>query len=375
MTKNLDRILTKDELTDDEIVMLLSLTDPEDCRALQERAYAVTTDRMGSNVYLRGLIEASNICTANCRYCGIRKNNHSVNRYTLDEDVIVSCALHAAQRGYGSIAIQAGERRDEKWIAFIEQVLRRIHSLTVSEALPNGLGVTLSLGEQTLETYKRWAEACGNSTGLRYLLRIESSNPELFRQLHCTPGRNEKVLEHRYEALANLRCAGYQVGTGVMIGLPNQTLEDLKNDIRTFQRIDADMIGMGPYITSLGADMIKDGMMPKKPLLRLAFNMIATTRLVLKDVNIATATALDTLDPNGRVGGIMHGCNVVMPNITPQATRASYQLYDNKAGTEVGAESNILMEKKIVEMTGRTLGLNRLGSSLHWMRRTAAEPN
>lgn len=370
MTKDLQRILHAKNLTDSEIITLLGLTDPEECRALQERAYAITTDQIGSNVYLRGLIEVSNICTANCRYCGIRKNNHSVERYTLDEDVIVNCALHAAKRGYGSIAIQAGERRDEKWILFIEHVLRRIHLLSVSESLPHGLGITLSLGEQTLETYERWAEACGNRIGLRYLLRIESSNPVLFQKLHCTPGRHEKILEHRYQALINLRQAGYQVGTGVMIGLPGQTLEDLKNDIRTFQQIDADMIGMGPYITSLGADMVSDGMMSKGPLLQLAYNMIATTRLVMKDVNIATATALDTLDPNGRVGGILHGCNVVMPNITPQATRANYQLYDNKAGTEVGAESNILMERKIIEMTGRTLGLNQLGSSPHWVARS-----
>lgn len=375
MTQDLERILMKDDLSDEEIVTLLGLTDPEDCRKLQERAYALTTERMGPNVYLRGLIEVSNICTANCRYCGIRKSNQTVTRYTLDEDVIMGCALHAAEKGYGSIAVQAGERRDEKWIAFIERVLRRIHAETTSDALPNGLGVTLSLGEQTLEVYERWAEACGNPGGLRYLLRIESSNPTLFHALHSTPERFEKILEHRYEALRNLRRAGYQVGTGVMIGLPGQTLEDLKNDIRTFQMLDADMIGMGPYITSLGADMTSEGMMQKTPLLQLAFNMIATTRLVMKDVNIATATALDTLDPNGRVGGILHGCNVVMPNITPQATRKSYQLYDNKAGTEVGAESNILMERKIVEMTGRTLGLNRLGSSLHWVRRAGVAPN
>ena len=337
-TKPLSELLAQTEFSDDDIVRLLGLTDPEECEALRQRAFDVTTEKTGNNVYLRGLIEVSNICTANCRYCGIRKDNHTVERYTLTEESIVACALHALKEGYGSIAIQAGERRDPKWIAWISRLLERIHKETVCEELPTGLGVTLSLGEQTYEVYKEWAEASGNPTGLRYLLRIESSNPRLFAELHSTPGKHEKILEHRYQALRDLRRAGYQVGTGVMIGLPGQTLEDLMRDIRTFGE---------------------------------ALNMISTTRLVMPDINIAAATALETLEPNGRVRGIRHGCNVIMPNITPQTTRASYQLYDNKAGTEVGPESNVLVERNIVEMTGRTLGLNLLGSSRRWAARTA----
>lgn len=370
-TKPLSELLAQTEFSDDDIVRLLGLTDPEECEALRQRAFDVTTEKTGNNVYLRGLIEVSNICTANCRYCGIRKDNHTVERYTLTEESIVACALHALKEGYGSIAIQAGERRDPKWIAWISRLLERIHKETVCEELPTGLGVTLSLGEQTYEVYKEWAEASGNPTGLRYLLRIESSNPRLFAELHSTPGKHEKILEHRYQALRDLRRAGYQVGTGVMIGLPGQTLEDLMRDIRTFGEMGADMIGMGPYITSNGADMTALGMMEKRPLMQLALNMISTTRLVMPDINIAAATALETLEPNGRVRGIRHGCNVIMPNITPQTTRASYQLYDNKAGTEVGPESNVLVERNIVEMTGRTLGLNLLGSSRRWAARTA----
>lgn len=374
-SKPLAEILAQDVFSDADIARILSATSPEDCRAIQQRAYDVTTREVGPNVYLRGLIEASNVCTANCRYCGIRKANHALERYTLSEDTILGCALYAAREGYGSIAIQAGERRDPKWIEWIAKLLRRIHAATVSEALPNGLGVTLSLGEQTPETYRLWAEASGNLQGLRYLLRIESSNPALFRALHCTPGRNEKVLEHRYRALADLRDAGYQVGTGVMIGLPGQTIEDLVADIRTFERINADMIGMGPYITSDGADMVSDGMMARGPLMQLSLNMIAAVRLVMKNVNIAAATALESLEPNGRIRGILYGCNVVMPNITPQATRASYQLYANKAGCETGAESNILVERNIVEIAHRMLGLNRLGSSRRWSARTGEAPN
>ena len=364
MATNFD-FLRQTTFSDDDIARMLRLKAPEDVKRLQERAYELTTDLLGDEVYLRGLIEISNICTANCRYCGIRKSNHAVSRYTLPRHVVIGCALAAARAGYGSIAIQAGERTDRHWVEWISGLLREIHERTVSDTLPLGLGITLSLGEQPYEVYAEWAEASGNPDGLRYLLRIETSNPELFHKLHCTPGRHEKNLEHRMTALRNLRRAGYQVGTGVMIGLPGQTVEDLVQDIRTFQTIDADMIGMGPYLLSKGADMVDCGMMAHDPLLRLSLNMIAATRLVLRDVNIAAATALETLEPNGRILGIMSGCNVVMPNITPQATRSSYQLYDNKSGTEVGAESNTKIESDIVRIAGRRLGLNQLGSSIN----------
>ncbi len=365
----LSTLLAQTQWTDEERRYLLSLTKPEDVEALRARAFSVTTETMGPNVYLRGLIEISNLCTANCRYCGIRKSNHEVERYTLSQDQILACALEAHRLGYGSIAIQAGERRDEKWVRFIEDVLKAIHAATQDEAHPHGLGITLSLGEQTLEVYERWAAAAGNPEGLRYLLRIESSNPTLFNALHSTPGKYEKVLEHRYRALQDLRRAGYQVGTGVMIGLPNQTLDDLVHDLRTFETIDADMIGMGPYITSHGGDMVEEGMMAHDPLLQRTLNMIAVTRLVLTGANIAAATALETLEPGGRLKGITYGCNVVMPNITPQLTRTSYQLYDNKSGTEVGSEANRAIEAAINAIPGRQLGLFTLGSAKRWCAR------
>ena len=148
--------------------------------------------------------------------------------------------------------------------------------------------------------------------------------------LHSTPGTNEKNLEHRFECLRALRRAGYQVGTGVMIGIPGQTLEDLCRDIRTFQKLDVDMIGMGPYLRSEGNDLEALGQMEPKALMQLALNMIAVTRLVLGPVNIAAATALQAIRDDGRELGIEYGCNVVMPNLSPQRFRKGYQLYDNK---------------------------------------------
>ncbi len=367
---DLENLVNQKTFSDAEIIRLLSITNPDEAHLLQNAAYSKTTEHLGNHVYYRGLIEFSNICTLDCRYCGIRKSNHAVPRYELDHDAIVGAALWAAENHYGSICLQAGERRDSKFVDFVTRILEDIHAKSVSEVLPHGLGITISLGEQTLDVYKQWALAAGNPEGLRYLLRFESSNPDLFDHLHCAPGKHEKGLERRYAALANLREAGYQVGSGVMIGLPGQTLEDLCADIRKFQELDLDMIGMGPYITSPGADMLGEGMMEEKKLMRLALNMIAVTRLVIPDVNIAAATALHALEADGREQGILHGCNVIMPNITPRIVRKNYQLYAGKPFIEQEPSDTNHVLQAAIERTGRTVGLNILGSSLHWEKRT-----
>ena len=240
--KSITEIVKQTEFSDEDIVRLLAITDPTEAEILRQAAYDRATHTVGNNVYYRGLIEFSNICTLDCRYCGIRKSNHNVPRYELDKETIVNAALWAAANHYGSICLQSGERRDPKFIAFVTDALKTIHEKTVSPELPNGLGITLSLGEQSFEVYKQWAQASGNPIGLRYLLRFETSNPKLFDHLHHAPGR-EKALQRRYQALADLRRAGYQVGSGVMIGIPGQTLQDLCQDIRTFQKLGYDRNG------------------------------------------------------------------------------------------------------------------------------------
>ncbi len=369
-THSLLTTLGTEVLTDELITELLSLQSPSDCALLQQAAFDKTTRELGSLVYYRGLLEISNICTANCRYCGIRRDNHQVPRYEMSEEQIVSSALWAARHGYGSICLQGGERQDEKFIGFVERCLRKIHTESQSENLPDGLGITLSLGDQTEETYRRWAEASGNPKSLRYLARFETSNPRLFDLLHRTGRSHEKNLQKRFECLRSLRRCGYQVGTGVMIGIPGQTLQDLCRDIRTFQELDIDMIGMGPFLRCSGNDLQNWGQMEPAALLRLSLNMIAVTRLAMGPVNIAAATALDVLDPRGREMGILHGCNVIMPNISPAALRASYQLYDNKSrlldGPPVGEPP---LHEKILRC-GREVGWNLSGSSVHFLQRT-----
>ena len=364
----LENLVRQTRFTDDELRTLLSLSDEADCEILYREAFERTTKLHGNALFWRGLIEISNICTYDCRYCGIRKSNTRLHRYTLSVDEIVEAATRALEAGYGSVVLQGGERNDPKFVDFIVEVLAAIHKKSRSLGFKNGCGITLSFGEQSRETYQRWKEAAGNPDAVRYLLRLETTNPALFRHIHGD-GPKKKVLIERFLALHDLRETGYQVGTGVMIGIPGQTVDDLVRDIRTFERSGIDMIGMGPYLVSRQADMVSEGMMPKEPLLRLSRNMIAVTRLVLPKCNIAAATALETLHKSGRALGVLSGCNVMMPNISPESVQQDYTLYDRKADTESEKDANLALEKSVYELTGRSVAKNRLGSSLLFRER------
>ncbi len=371
--KPLDEVLGQafngEALDDTDIVRLLGLTEPADCERLRRAAYDLTTAVIGDRVHYRGIIEFSNRCTLNCRYCGIRRDNRTLERYDLSREQIVASALWAAENRYGSVCLQAGERRDPAFIDLVTDCIRLIRTRTVSEHQPEGLSITLSLGEQSPETYRRWREAGGEADGMRYLLRMETSNPTLFARLHPNEYAHEKAYASRIRALEDLRAAGFQVGTGGMIGLPGQTLADLCADIRFYQRRDADMLGMGPYILSRGADMQNEGMQEPGPLLQLALNMLAVCRLVLRDVNIAAATALQALAEDGREQGIAYGANIIMPNITPRSVRKGYQLYENKPCIdEEPTDCRGCLEGRVIRM-GRRVGWNEWGCSRHFRRR------
>lgn len=375
MMKSLDALLAQSTFSPDDLLLLLKTEDPAECEALYAEAFRRTTAVHGNCIYFRGLIEISNVCVYDCRYCGIRKSNRAARRYTLTRAEILEAARYALAAGYGSVALQSGERSDPKFVDFIEDVCAAIHRMSVEEfGMTGGCGMTLSFGEQTPQTYERWAQAAGNRRALRYLLRIETSNQALFAHLHEGRCGAQKTWQARLRALSDLRAAGYQVGTGVMIGIPGQSLEDLVEDILTFGRLDVDMLGMGPYLVSHGGDMVSEGMMEHKALMRLTRNMLAATRLALPTVNMAAATALETLEPGARALGVLTGCNVMMPNVTPQRTRASYQLYDNKQGTESEPDSNVRLEQELVRVTGRSIARNRFGSSPHYRSRNAGLP-
>ena len=339
-------------LDEDARTTLLSLEDPDELAALFAAARELKERYCGRTVALRGIIEAGNVCVKDCRYCGIRRSNANLERYTLTADDIVRLARLDARLGYASLVIQSGEIEGETHTAFIEDVLRRI--------APLDLGVTLSLGEQTEETYRRWRQA----GAVRYLLRIETSNPDLYARIH--PADHD--WNRRVACLAALRRCDYQVGTGVMCGLPGQTIRDLARDIGFFAEIDADMIGMGPFIphpdTPLG-----DEPMDAKRRLSLGLRMIAVTRLHLHDVNIAAATALQALAPDGREQGVRAGANVVMPNITDTKFRRSYQLYAHKPCLDENAALCRGCLERRLQAIGETIAYGQRGDSLHYRTR------
>jgi biotin synthase len=358
-----EKVDRDEELTPAEIKVLLDISDPAELQALYDCAYRVKARYVGKVAYFRGIIECSNICIKDCYYCGIRKSNRNVKRFQMDEEEIVREAIWAFDNEYGSVVIQSGERQDEAYIEQIEKVLRRIKTATDGK-----LGITLSLGEQTEKTYRRWREAGAH----RYLLRIETSNPELYRNLHP----EDHDFQVRKNCLALLRKTGYQVGTGVMMGLPGQTLDDLVNDILFMKELDIDMVGMGPYIphrdTPLGQKIPPYTDEQKQAALTLGLKMIAVTRIVLKDINIAAATALQALEHAGREKGLLCGANVIMPNVTETAYRPNYTLYDNKPCLDENSSLCRECLTRRIQGIGETIGFNQWGDSKHYAQRTSS---
>ncbi|MCF0253101.1 MAG: [FeFe] hydrogenase H-cluster radical SAM maturase HydE [Duodenibacillus sp.] len=363
----LNNLAGRGSFTRDELARLIALEDPAERELLYAAAREVKARRCGLVTYYRGLIEFSNVCTKDCLYCGIRKSNHACARYELSREDVLAQARWIHGRGIGSLVLQSGERSDPKFVAFVEGLVRDIKALSGGR-----LGITLAAGEQTEETYARWFAAGAH----RYLLRIESSSPALYAGLHPDDGKHRWDVRDR--CLALLRRCGYQVGTGVMIGLPGQTPLDLADDLLYFRDRDVDMIGMGPYVVARGtplgqAAIAAGGDAPEARARRLALglNMVAACRLLLKDVNIASTTALQTLHPDGLMLGIRAGANVCMPSATPEDRRASYQLYDNKSGVDDSALSSLAAMNARVAAAGDAVALSDWGDSRHFFARAA----
>ncbi|MFP4529135.1 MAG: [FeFe] hydrogenase H-cluster radical SAM maturase HydE [Candidatus Kapaibacterium sp.] len=365
--KTIKDILTQNEFGYDDIVTMLSAERPDDIELLRGAADSSLRRNIGNKLYLRGLVEFSNICTCNCLYCGIRRDNHGVKRYTLDEEEILEAARWTAGHGYGSFVLQSGQRNVAQFIIFLEKLIYRIKEETASDELPEGLGITLSVGELSDAHYRRLYEAGAH----RYLLRIETSNPAIFEKIHPP----EQTFEQRIRALNSLKNIGYQTGTGVMIGIPGQTIEDLARDIVFFRAMDIDMIGMGPYLvhrqTPLGGYFERWAALTDE-IYQLSLKMIAVARIVLGDVNIASTTALETIRPEGKFEGIRFGANVLMPVLTPHEHRSNYLLYDGKAMTDVleGKKGEEFIKK--LKSIDREIALGEWGDPKHYFNRTYA---
>jgi biotin synthase len=356
--KKFQEILQQTDFSRGDLVTLL-LAEGDERQQLFQRAQSVKLQTIGNKVYFRGLVEFSNICAKDCLYCGIRKSNDKVVRYEATDEEILEACMFAWENRFGSVVLQSGELSSPVFVERISQLLRKIKELSNGE-----LGITLSCGEQSLETYRQWLE-CGAH---RYLLRVESSNPELYRKLH--PENDFHSHLRRIQALKDLRTAGFQVGTGVMIGLPFQTIEDLANDLLFFREMDVDMVGMGPYVEHEDTPLYEfhSQLKTRNQRFDLALKMVATLRLLMPDINIAAATALQAIDPAGREKALTIGANIIMPNLTPTKYRKEYQLYEDKPCLDEDAELCRNCLEARIDLTGCEIGYGEWGDSKHYKK-------
>jgi len=340
----------------ENLISLLQASGTDGLLLLQQ-AGAMKLQSVGNKVYFRGLIELSNVCEKDCLYCGIRKSNDNVTRYNLSDEEVLEAARFAYRERYGSIVVQAGEVSNEAFVARMERLIHKIKELSNHQ-----LGITLSLGEQTEEVYRRWFAAGAH----RYLMRIESSNPLLYSQLH--PSNGHHTYEKRLQALQTLKDIGYQTGTGVMIGTPGQTVGDLADDLLFFSKFDIDMVGMGPFIehddTPFGIPATDS--LPLSDRFNLSLKMVAILRLMMPDINIAATTALQAIDPLGREKAVKAGANIIMPNITPGSYRNNYLLYNNKPCTdEEPAQCTGCLDARLA-LADSEIGYGEWGDSRHF---------
>lgn len=348
----------------DEVLYWLT-ADEKNLEELWHRADQVRREAVGESVHLRGLLEISNHCVRDCHYCGLRAGNHKLRRYRMTAEEILNGVRKALASGYGTVVIQAGEdpALSGEWVA---RLVRRIKEET-------GLAVTLSLGERSTEDLAEWKEAGAD----RYLLRFETSRKELFQQIH--PPRSESSGSDRVALLKKLRQMGYEVGSGVMVGLPGQSIRDLAKDLELFRSLDLDMIGIGPFIphpaTPLGGyrfqpgeeDAGPDSQAPNSE--SMTYRMLALARLFCPQANIPSTTALSVVNlAEGRELGLQRGANVFMPNLTPVEYRVLYEIYPAKAYPEGLAGRSRRCPEECIRAIGRTVGTGP-GSAPSMMRR------
>lgn len=354
-------ILKKERLEREDLIALLN-AQGEEKQELFRRSTEVKLAELGNKVHFRGLVEFSNICGKDCYYCGIRKSNREAHRYNVSDEQILDAARFAHENNYGSFVMQAGELESPAFSSRVEQLLKEIKKLSEGK-----LGITLSLGEQSREVYERWFDAGAH----RYLLRIETSSPELYHRYH--PQDSQHDFERRKDCLHTLQSIGYQTGTGVMIGLPFQNTGHLADDLLFMRDFDVDMVGMGPFIEHQHTPLFqyRDQLLPIEERFDLALKMIAVLRILMKDINIAAATALQAIDPLGREKAVKVGANIIMPNITPGKFRNDYALYENKPCVDEEPEECMNCLDVRIQLADGEIGYGEWGDSKHYQKRVS----
>ncbi len=313
----------------EQLKLLLEINDDEGVRFIREEAVKVCQKTYGNQVFIRGLIEFTNFCKNDCYYCGIRRSNSQADRYRLTKEQMLDCCASGYELGFRTFVLQGGEDgyfTDDKICDLVS---------AIKEKYPD-CAVTLSIGEKSKESYKRYFDAGAD----RYLLRHETADEAHYKKLHP----EEMSLAHRKQCLWDLKEIGYQVGCGFMVGSPGQTMETLYEDLQFIRELQPHMVGIGPFISQKDTPFADKASGTMEQTLKL----LAIIRLIQPHVLLPATTALGTIHPKGRELGILSGANVVMPNLSPVNVREKYKLYDNKICTgDEAAECRYCMENRM----------------------------
>lgn len=336
----IDLLHRQHKLENDQWVQLFSTWTQDDLRYAMDLAREITVTRFGKKIYFRGIVEFSNICKNDCYYCGIRCGNKNVSRYRLTLEDILCCCAEGYETGFRTFVLQGGEDgwfNDDRMCDIIR---------TIKEKYPD-CAVTLSLGERSRESYQRLYDAGAD----RYLLRHETADDCHYRILHP----ESLSLANRLQCLKDLKEIGYQTGCGIMVGSPGQTPETLAKDFLFMQEFDPQMVGIGPFLPHKETPF-KDEAAGSVDLTLLC---LALSRIMLPRVLMPSTTALGTVEAEGRKKGVLAGCNVIMPNLSPLEVRKKYMLYDNKAGTGLTAAEGIAILRQQMEQIGYEVVVGR----------------
>ena len=329
----IEKLNKEHHLEREEWVQLFATFTEEDRKMAAEIAREIAVRNFGKDIYFRGIVEFTNICKNDCKYCGIRKSNVNVARYRLNLEQIMACCAAGYENGFRTFVLQGGE---DAW--FTDERMCEIIA-KIKESYPD-CAVTLSLGERSRESYAKMFEAGAD----RYLLRHETADEAHYEYLHPSAMK----LSNRMQCLKDLKEIGYQTGCGLMVGSPGQSPETLAKDMLFIEEFQPQMIGMGPFLPHKDTPFRDEA----KGSVKLTLFLLALCRIMLPFVLLPSTTALGTADNEGRKMGVLHGCNVIMPNLSPDDVRKNYMLYDNKAGTNLTAKEGIRIVREEMEEIG-----------------------